>query len=294
MAPTTGTAGPTWALPPSAPETWAGSGLAVVAVGAVVAAALLPVLLVEGAGLGATVLYAVAAAAAAGTSAILLLQAAIAADPRLRWLAAGYAVVLVLVLVAAADRDAAAPVQERLGTDAALALLGQLVLPLVALTAPLARRSPRLVALPLAGPLVLAVPVVLAPGALPPLVTADGGPLPLLSVLVQLTGVLAAVAAVLWLRHSPRGWQGPWGWVSAGLVLAATAGVVGSLAAERGDPAWWGGQRALVRALLRFSDEVGMVVVAEGVETREQLDALRSLGVRLGQGWHLGVPALAR
>jgi EAL domain-containing protein (putative c-di-GMP-specific phosphodiesterase class I) len=51
-------------------------------------------------------------------------------------------------------------------------------------------------------------------------------------------------------------------------------------------------QRRLVTALLTFAREVGSVVLAEGIETEEQLDALRDLGMPLGQGWHLGVPTI--
>jgi EAL domain-containing protein (putative c-di-GMP-specific phosphodiesterase class I) len=51
-------------------------------------------------------------------------------------------------------------------------------------------------------------------------------------------------------------------------------------------------QRRLVMALLTFAREVGSVVLAEGIETEEQLAALRGLGMPLGQGWHLGVPTV--
>jgi EAL domain-containing protein (putative c-di-GMP-specific phosphodiesterase class I) len=51
-------------------------------------------------------------------------------------------------------------------------------------------------------------------------------------------------------------------------------------------------QQALVRAVTAFSAQVGAVVLAEGVETQEQLVTLREIGVHLGQGWHLGVPVL--
>jgi EAL domain-containing protein (putative c-di-GMP-specific phosphodiesterase class I) len=51
-------------------------------------------------------------------------------------------------------------------------------------------------------------------------------------------------------------------------------------------------QQALVRAVTAFAARVGATVLAEGVETQEQFDTLRSIGVRLGQGWHLGVPVL--
>ncbi len=51
-------------------------------------------------------------------------------------------------------------------------------------------------------------------------------------------------------------------------------------------------QLAIVRALVTFSDEVGAVVLAEGVEVAEQVPALLAAGVTLGQGWHLGVPVI--
>jgi EAL domain-containing protein (putative c-di-GMP-specific phosphodiesterase class I) len=47
-------------------------------------------------------------------------------------------------------------------------------------------------------------------------------------------------------------------------------------------------RRALVTALVAFAAEAGAVVVAEGVETEEELLALRGSGVSLGQGYHLG------
>jgi EAL domain-containing protein (putative c-di-GMP-specific phosphodiesterase class I)/AmiR/NasT family two-component response regulator len=53
------------------------------------------------------------------------------------------------------------------------------------------------------------------------------------------------------------------------------------------DPA----RRALAGSLRTFADELGAVVVAEGIELREELVTLRSLGVPWGQGYHLGRPA---
>lgn len=50
-------------------------------------------------------------------------------------------------------------------------------------------------------------------------------------------------------------------------------------------------QRALVRALLSFADEVGSVVIAEGIEDEAEAAALKDLGVRWGQGYLLGRPA---
>jgi EAL domain-containing protein (putative c-di-GMP-specific phosphodiesterase class I) len=48
--------------------------------------------------------------------------------------------------------------------------------------------------------------------------------------------------------------------------------------------------RAMVGALCSFADETGTAVVAEGVETRPQLETLRGLGVALGQGYLWGHP----
>lgn len=52
-------------------------------------------------------------------------------------------------------------------------------------------------------------------------------------------------------------------------------------------------RRALALGLVSFAAELECSVVAEGIETREELDALRSLGVSLGQGYFLGRPAAA-
>jgi EAL domain-containing protein (putative c-di-GMP-specific phosphodiesterase class I) len=51
-------------------------------------------------------------------------------------------------------------------------------------------------------------------------------------------------------------------------------------------------RRALALGLVSFAAELGCSVVAEGIESREELDALRSLGVSLGQGYFLGAPAV--
>jgi len=46
----------------------------------------------------------------------------------------------------------------------------------------------------------------------------------------------------------------------------------------------------LITRLTSFADEVGMEVVAEGIETEAELDTLRALGVETGQGFLLGRP----
>jgi PAS domain S-box-containing protein len=48
--------------------------------------------------------------------------------------------------------------------------------------------------------------------------------------------------------------------------------------------------RALAAALVAFAAEIGSTVVAEGIETAEELGTLRDLGVALGQGYLLGRP----
>lgn len=64
------------------------------------------------------------------------------------------------------------------------------------------------------------------------------------------------------------------------LDLQLTRGVVD-------DPA----RQALVRALCWYAASTGALLVAEGIEDERSLDMLRLLGVRYGQGYHLGMPA---
>lgn len=49
-------------------------------------------------------------------------------------------------------------------------------------------------------------------------------------------------------------------------------------------------RQALAVALVSFSEQIGATIVAEGVEGGPQLEALRSAGVRLAQGFYLGRP----
>lgn len=47
---------------------------------------------------------------------------------------------------------------------------------------------------------------------------------------------------------------------------------------------------AIVDAVVRLARSLGLQVIAEGIETAEQHDALRTMDCRFGQGWHLGHP----
>ena len=50
-------------------------------------------------------------------------------------------------------------------------------------------------------------------------------------------------------------------------------------------------RRALALALVTFAADTGAQIVAEGIETEDELAELRRLGVSYGQGYHLGRPA---
>ena len=48
---------------------------------------------------------------------------------------------------------------------------------------------------------------------------------------------------------------------------------------------------ALANSLVSFADQVDVHVIAEGIETEDELDALLELGFRYGQGFYFGMPA---
>jgi EAL domain-containing protein (putative c-di-GMP-specific phosphodiesterase class I) len=52
------------------------------------------------------------------------------------------------------------------------------------------------------------------------------------------------------------------------------------------DPA----RRALGTAMVTFAREIDAVIIAEGIETPEELETLRDLGTPWGQGFHLARP----
>ena len=46
----------------------------------------------------------------------------------------------------------------------------------------------------------------------------------------------------------------------------------------------------IIDSILLLAANLELEVVAEGIETRDQLEVLRSLGCQYGQGYHLGKP----
>ncbi len=50
------------------------------------------------------------------------------------------------------------------------------------------------------------------------------------------------------------------------------------------------GRRALAAALVGFAREIDSEIIAEGIETQEELETLRGIQVRYGQGYYLGGP----
>ncbi len=53
-----------------------------------------------------------------------------------------------------------------------------------------------------------------------------------------------------------------------------------------------GEDQAIVDAILRLADGLGLAAIAEGVETGDQVDALLGMGCRLSQGFHFARPQL--
>ncbi|MBF6621456.1 MAG: bifunctional diguanylate cyclase/phosphodiesterase [Patulibacter sp.] len=51
--------------------------------------------------------------------------------------------------------------------------------------------------------------------------------------------------------------------------------------------------RVLVRAMVNLAEQLGLQVIAEGIERESQRQIVRRLGVTIGQGWHLGAPTRA-
>jgi EAL domain-containing protein (putative c-di-GMP-specific phosphodiesterase class I) len=66
-------------------------------------------------------------------------------------------------------------------------------------------------------------------------------------------------------------------------VLKLDRAFVAGLGTDRSDT-------EIVRAVVSLGEALGLEVVAEGMETRDQLDTLLDLGCHLGQGYLLGRP----
>ena len=242
-----------WALPPAPPEEWVGSRWFLALCGALVTAVGIPTLALREDGvtseLGALVaLHAGAGAGALVTAYVLLVQASVTADDRLRWMAAGYAAVWPLVLLRASEVEGRGPLLEEVERGAPIGLLWLLTLPVMALLWPRVRRL-HVVLVPLAV-LAAVTLLVLVAGDLPALVTDTQSRLAALRSADLALGLLAAGAALVWQRTTPRGAGATWSWVGASLALVALAGLVLGLADRRYDDLWWGGQLLLALSLL--------------------------------------------
>ena len=51
--------------------------------------------------------------------------------------------------------------------------------------------------------------------------------------------------------------------------------------------------KQLVEGMIKFAKSMGLFVIAEGVETEEQLKLLKTLGIDAAQGYYLGIPVTA-
>jgi EAL domain-containing protein (putative c-di-GMP-specific phosphodiesterase class I) len=52
-----------------------------------------------------------------------------------------------------------------------------------------------------------------------------------------------------------------------------------------------GGKKKIVGALARLGRDFGMVVIAEGIESKDAAETAKEIGCRMGQGYYLGAPA---
>lgn len=54
-----------------------------------------------------------------------------------------------------------------------------------------------------------------------------------------------------------------------------------------------GGKKKIVSALAKLGKEFGMTVIAEGIESAEAAETAKAIGCKMGQGYHLGEPAIS-
>ena len=226
-----------WALPPRPPESWVGGRWTAGLVAAVVLVLSLSALPLRGArdapALGLVAVAAVSAVGGLVAAYVLLLQASVTGDARLRWVGSGFAAVVPVVLLRAQALHGPGRVFAEDDRAAALTLVLLGLVPAFALSA---RRGLRALLVPLDAFALLVLLLLLVPL---PLVTDDQEQRPVLRLLLLGAALLAAASAVRWTRVSPDGVRGPWGWVAAGLGLLTVAGVLHALAPARYEPLWW-------------------------------------------------------
>jgi EAL domain-containing protein (putative c-di-GMP-specific phosphodiesterase class I) len=260
-----------WALPPQPPESWVSSHWVVALAAALVTAVGVPALALREPGWGGQLLalvtlHAVAAAAALVTAYVLLIQAMVTADRRLRWMATAYAGLWPVVLLRSAEVEGSGPLVTDVERGAAVGLLWLLTFPVMALLWPHVRRGASGALIPIAALAAALVAVLWLPD-LPELVTNSQGRTAALRSSDLALGLVAAAAALRWQRTTPRGAGGTWSWIGASLALIALAALVLGLAERRYDDLWWGGQVLLALSLV--VPAAGLSLVSAGGYRRQ-------------------------
>ena len=49
-------------------------------------------------------------------------------------------------------------------------------------------------------------------------------------------------------------------------------------------------KQSMLKLLVEYCDEMGLKLIAEGIETQEELECICNLHVHYGQGYYLGIP----
>lgn len=241
-----------WALPPQPPETWPGSTTTLLLLAGLAASLAMPtlVLLPKGgtAAVVLSVLYALGAVLSAVNTYLLLLQTGVTQDRRLGWAAGGFATLWLVYLLRSVDAALPGQAADEADLDlaAALSWAWLAVLPLVALTAALRRRSAALFAVPLglvaAGALGVRAAPVVDPGDVS--LTGTG------RLVFLVTAAVALLEALWWRTRVPIGNRGAWGWVGAALLLTPVVAAIRALSIGEQDPTAWAALVVEVVALL--------------------------------------------
>lgn len=255
-----------WALPPQPPEKWVGGRWTLALYAALVLAVLIPLLALREdmspPEMPALVtLHVAAGGAALITAYVLLIQASVTADIRLRWTAAAYVALWPLALLRAAELELRMPVADEPETAALLGLLQLLVVPVMALLWPHVRRGARAAMVPLCVLAGLTIAVLVLP-QLPRLVEVDGDRSVGLRAADLVIALVAAAAALRWQRTTPRGAGGTWSWVGASLALMSLGSLVLGLAARRYDDLWFAGHAVLALSLMLPAAGLSLVSAA--------------------------------